>query len=169
MTATNVYLQSGYAWRAGTRLKADATLVGREIDALGGEQAQRDDVIAAGVGGAGELAKCFTQDAGEAAQKRWQDEADYVMRSLIPVIVNTRTEEERPIDQRVWVPLYAETSHAEDSGVYRRVAVITAPPLETPKPDRQMQAWVALMAWCDKYGDDPLFAPIIAAIDALKD
>lgn len=166
---TNVYLQSGYAWRTGTRLKADAAKVGREIDAIGGEMAARSAVIAAGVGGTGELAKCFTQDRNEAAQKRWEDEADYVMRSLVPVIVNTRTEEERPIDQRVWVPVYPQTGHAEDSGTYRRVVVDVGPRPTEAKPDRQMQGWIALMDWRDRYGNDPLFVSVVAAIDDLKD
>ena len=169
---TNVYLQNGYAWRTGTRLSADASAVGREIDAIGGETTARVNLIAAGIGGTGELAKCFTQDRDEAAQKRWEDEADYVMRSLVPVIVNTRTEEERPSDQRVWVPVFTETNHAEDVGTYRRVTELLPDDRMSDrptiaKPDRQMAGWVALMTWREKYGDDPLYAPIIAAIDAL--
>lgn len=164
---SNVYLQNGYAWRAGTRLKADATLVGNEIDAIGGETAARDDIIAAGVGGTGELAKCFTQDKDEAAQKRWEDEAAYILRALVPVVVNTRTEEEGPVDQRVWVPVYTETAHAEDSGIYRRVAVQLGPRATEARPDRQMAGWIALTGWREKYGDDPLYAPVVAAIDAL--
>lgn len=166
------YMLSGYAWRVGTRLSADATAVGRQIDAIGGEQAPRDDIIRAGVvelGGSGELTKCFTQDRDEAARKRWEDEADLVMRSLVPVIVNTRTEEEQPIDQRVWIPTYVETNNPEDSGIYRRVPLEVAPRPTEAKPDKQMRAWVALMAWLDKYGDDPLFAPIVAAINGLRE
>lgn len=163
------YILSGYAWRAGARLNADAAKVGHEIDILRGDRdlLPRDELISAGVGGTGELAKCFTQDPSEAAQKRWQYEADYLTRHLIPVIVNTRTEDECQVEQRVWVPTFVETADNADRGVYRRVPISTLPPSE--KPDRQMQAWIALMAWRDKYGDDPLFAPIIAAIDALKD
>lgn len=161
------YVLSGYAWRSGTRIDANAMLVGREIDALGGETARRADIIAAGVGGTGELAKCFTQDRDEAAQKRWEDEADYVMRSIIPVFADTRTEEEHPTEQRVWVPTYTETNHPSDSGIYRRVSI--EPTSTEARPDRQMRGWVALMAWRDKYGDDPLFAPVIAAIDNLKE
>jgi hypothetical protein len=166
----STYLHTGYAWHTGARLKhVDAALVGKEIDTLGGEQTRADDLIAAGVGGTGELAKCFTQDRDEAAQKRWRDEADYVLRSLVPVVVNTRTEEEATLDQRVWIPVYKETNQVADSGIYRRVAIDLLPSTTEAKPDRQMQGWVSLMAWRDKYGDDPLYAPVIAAIDALKD
>ena len=166
---TTTYLHTGYAWRYGSRLhSADATLVGKEIDMLGGEMAKRDDIIAAGVGGDGELAKCFTQDRDEAAQKCWEDEADYVLRHLIPIVVDTRTEDEHPIDQRVWLPVYQETNHTEDVGIYRRVPLdLTPRPTET-QPDKQMRGWVALMAWADRYGDDPLYAPIVAAIESLK-
>lgn len=168
MTTANVFLQNGYAWKSTFRIhNVDANKVGREIDAIGGETATRDDIIAAGVGGKGELAKCFTQDRDDAAQKRWRDEADYLMRHLVPVIVDTRTEEERPSEQRAWVPVYATTQRSEDSGIYQRVVAPNVLPPDT-KPDRQMAGWVALMAWRDKYGDDPLFAPVIAAIDALK-
>lgn len=163
------YILSGYAWRTGARLNADATKVGREIDVLRGDREllPRDELIAAGVGGMGELAKCFTQDMGEAAHKRWQDEADYLTRHLIPVIVNTRTEEEHEVEQRVWIPTFVETADNADRGVYRHMPISTL--LPEAKPDRQMRGWVALIAWLDKYGDDPLFAPVVQAIESLKD
>ena len=43
-------------------------------------------------------------------------------------------------------------------------------PRPTPPivPDREMEAWVALCAWRDRYGDIPLYQPIIDAMDALK-
>lgn len=185
--------QTGYAWREGTHIRGvNATLVGRQIDAIGGEQARRDDIIAAGVealGGTGEITKCFTQDRDEAARKRWEDEADYLMRSLVPVVVDYRTEEEAPIDQRVWVPVYTETRSAADSGVYRRVPLDLAvgagesagTALQTnttakgstssqkrERVDREMQGWVALMEWRERYGDEPLFASVVAAIESLK-
>lgn len=166
---SNMFLQH-YGWRSGTRLEADPTLVGREIDALGGELAKRSDLIAAGIGGAGELAKCFTQDRDEAAQKRWISEADYVMRSLIPIVIDTVTEEEVPIDRRIWLPVYTETNQPADAGMYRRLPIEIA--TEWPKaekPDKQLEGWAALMTWRDKYGDDPLYAPVVTAIDSLRD
>lgn len=168
---SNVFLQH-YAWRAGTFVSslnnADATLVGREIDALGKDTIKEDDLIDAGIGGQGELAKCFTQDRDEAAHKRWRDEATYVLRHLVPVIIDTKAEEEHAIDQRVWVPIYPETNRKEDVGVHRRVPIDVVPRPTEAKPDKQMQGWVALMAWVDKYGDDPLYTPIVAAIKALQ-
>lgn len=161
--------QSGYAWRPGARLRhVDATLVGREIDAIGGERVTHDELIALGVGGTGEIAKCFTQDRDEAAQKRWQDEADYLMRSLIPVVVNPRSEEEMSLVQRVWVPVYPQTNNTDDSGTYQRVPLAFEPLPPREKPDKQLEGWSVLMSWRDKYGDDPLYAPVIDAIDALK-
>jgi len=146
----------------------DANRVGSEIDAIGGTTTTQSDLIAAGVGGTGELAKCFTQDRDEAAQKRWRDEADYVMRSLVPVIVNTRTEEERPSDKRVWVPVYSETNDLADAGTYRRVTeVLPANRPTIAKPDRQLEGWAMLMEWREKYGDDPMYVMVIEAIDAL--
>lgn len=165
----NLFLEH-YGWVSGTWLKADATKVGREVKALSGDRSElpRPELIAAGVGGSGEIAKCFTQDRDEAAQKRWEDEADYLMRCLVPIIIDTQTEEEHSIDQRVWVPVYKQTGHAEDSGVYRHMPVVVSPLPPEPKLDPQMRGWVALMAWVDRYGDDPLFASIVAAVEALK-
>lgn len=171
---SNVYLQSGYAWRRSTRLsksEIDATRVGREIETLESVEGRRltdDDLIAAGVGGTGELAKCFTQDRDKAAHKRWKDEAAYVLRHLVPVIVDTHTEEETPLDQRVWVPVYTQTNHLEDSGVYERVPLVTDPLPVDPPPDRHMKGWIELLAWRDAYADDPFYAPVIEAIDRLK-
>lgn len=193
--------QAGYAWRDGTRLHhADATLVGHQIDALGDEQPQREDIVKAGVvelGGHGELTKCFTQDRDAAAHKCWEDEADYLMRCLVPLMVNPQTEDEYIVPQRVWVPLYSQTNAPGDAGVYQRattefwsapdVALTEAsdvdmslvtplaivedvrpgPPQKRERMDKQMRGWVALMEWRDAYGDDPLYAPVIAAIDKL--
>jgi hypothetical protein len=162
--------QSGYAWCVGCRLThVDATRVGHEIEAIGDDTVARDDIIAAGIGGNSELAKCFTQDRDEAAHKCWESEADYMMRSLVPVIVDPRTEDKQPINQHVWMPVYQETRDNKDAGVYRRmsIAVQELLPPDT-EPDRHMRAWTALMAWRERYGDDPWFAPIVAAINALE-
>jgi hypothetical protein len=162
------FFQSGYAWRSGSRMHhIDAVKVGREIEQIGSETISRDDIIKVGIGGTGELAKCFTQDRDEAARKRWDDEADYVMRSLIPVVVNPRTEEESSVNQRVWLPVYTETQRDNDSGMYRRVPLTIDTLPADGKSDKHMRGWIELTKWRDKYGNDPLYAPVIAAIDAL--
>ena len=161
------FFQTGYAWRPGTRLTADAGQVAKEIEAIASEDGiNRADIIAAGLGGDGELSKCFTQDKDEAAMKRWQDEADYLMRCLIPVVVNPREEVEYTVNQRVWVPIYTSSYHHEDAGRYTRVPVLEAPP-PTAMADPRAEAWDTLLSWRELYGNDPRYRPVVEAIDRL--
>lgn len=42
-----------------------------------------------------------------------------------------------------------------------------APPPSGIVPDRDMQAWLSLQRWRERYGDIPRYAPVVAAMDAL--
>ena len=187
----------GYAWTEGSRMKGDPDAVADALitlkDPMGrvgvdamkqawrkGNAALRETM--------GNEAHCL--DIGVEAQ------VYKIFRSLEYQVVNVRTEDTAP-GGRVFRTVH-EITHdpdaptrqfvhvASDTISLGRLSAYQLPPTPpTPAPaaspsatralmppvprDREMEAWVALLAWRERYGDVAMYAPVLAAIDALRD
>lgn len=167
---SNVYLEAGYAWRDGARLNADPNAVGKEIAALRDESG--NVAVPAVVDSAREAASAmhplFEWDDARAAQLQREDRARYILRSIVPVVVNTRTEEEEVLPRRLYVAAYRGSHDMDDAGIYRAIPLVVGDPADAPAlTPEQERGRDVLRRWADSYRDDPFFARVVAAIDAL--
>lgn len=192
-----VYIQAGYAFRAGARLKQglDANKIGEEIAALRDERSviPAPAVVEAARPEASAMHDHFEWDDTAAADQWRLDQARYLLRSIVTVYADTRSEEEIVSQQRVFVARYPDGNDAEQAGEYQMIAVQTAPALPTPRrvieraapvepvsnavflapppaalltPERE-RALHTLRTWANAYGTDPYFAGVVAAIRLL--
>lgn len=183
---TPVYIQAGYAWRAGARGLGhlDPNAVGHEIAAL----RDRDGVIAAPavVERAQQhhsaMHSYFDWDNNVAGPKWREEQARYLLRQVVTVVADPVTEDEIPTEDRAFVALYTEDQ--ERPRQYQMptartvmvrptpdappapVLVVTSPPAVTASPERA-RATETLRKWAASYQDDPYFAGVVAAIRAL--
>ena len=72
-----------YEWKSSSRMKADATAVGNELEALGKEITPAAVVAAARKNKRGELHKCFDWNDTTAAEKYRLDQARYMLRMIV--------------------------------------------------------------------------------------
>jgi hypothetical protein len=197
MTSTPVYIQAGYAFKPGMRIKSDLdpNAIGHEIAAL------RDDAGVVEVDAVVDAARLdksamhahFTWDNTVAAESWRKDEARYLLRSIVPIYADTRTEDEHVSPQRAFVALYEETNDQDRAGKYQMLtvrtdarpprprpavietapaepiepAVFLAPPAAAMLTEQRARALATLRKWADAYGDDPYFAGVVAAVRAL--
>lgn len=192
---TPVFIQAGYAFRAGARLKStlDANAVGREIAALRDSESvvRVASVVDAASKATSAMHEHFTWDDSEAARKCREDEARYLLRSIVPIYADPRTEDEHTSPVRVFVARYTDTQDDASVGEYQMRTVQTAdrpvtaepaqedapqalqraiyiapPPVAALTPERE-RAMQSLRRWADAYGRDDYFAGVVAAIRSL--
>jgi hypothetical protein len=194
---TPVYIQAGYAFRPGSRIKAelDATAIGNEIATLRDEQGivKVDAVVDAARPTQSAMHLHFTWDDDIAAENWRRDEGRYLLRSILPVYADAQTEEEYVAPRRAYVAVYSETNDSDRAGEYQMLtvrtdvprarpaivkteapateddtqAVLLAPPPAQLLTPERERALGTLKRWADAYGDDPYFAGVVAAIRAL--
>lgn len=193
--STPVFIQAGYAFRQNARIPQglDADAIGRELEQLAGERG--DARYAAVVEQARDLQSAmhayFEWNDTAAAEAHRIDSARYLVRSIVPIVVNPQTEDEYIAQTRVFVSRYVETGNSrEDAGIFERRpvtrtslrlmvrtgeqepdahGVIISKPIERANTEKRTGALATLRKWADAYGRDPYFAGVIAAIRAIED
>ena len=193
-----VYIQAGYAFRQGARLKQglDANRIGEEIAALRDERSiiPAPAVVEAARPETSAMHDHFEWDDTAAADQWRLDQARYLLRSIVTVYADTRSEDEIVSQQRVFVARNSDGNDTDQAGEYQMIAVQTAPDL-TPRPRATIErsapperapnavylapppaalltpererALQTLRTWADAYGTDPYFAGVVAAIRLL--
>lgn len=194
--STPVFIQAGYAFRKGARLPdgLDANAIGSELEALtdADGQGRYEAIVERARTDDSAMHTYFEWDDTEAARLQRIDAARYLARSVVPVMVDPRTEDEYVAQTRAFVSRYVETGNSrEDAGVFERPAVlrpamrlvvqtraglppeergvVITPSLERANTEGRAKALEALRKWADAYGRDPYFAGVVAAIRALGD
>lgn len=192
-----VFIKAGYAWRQGMRHTSalDANEVGNEIAALSDQsfsaivaRAQADDSA---------MHPYFEWNDAIAGEQWRVDQARELTRAIVIVVADVATETEHTTDQRAFIALYHGTNEQAGRFAPNEATAIpiklvvppahhaasndpvwTAPVREVFAPllrhipsaarsERQERAIKALRTWADSYQGDPLFAGVIAAINAI--
>lgn len=191
--STPVFIQAGYAFRQNARIPQglDADAIGKELERLAGERgdARYAAVVEQARSPESAMHAYFEWDNTAAAEAHRIDSARYLVRSIVPIVVNPQTEDEYTAQTRVFVSRYVETGNSrEDAGIFERRPVMRAPmrlvvrtseqtpdeygvviskPLERANTEKRTGALATLRKWADAYGRDPYFAGVVAAIRAL--
>lgn len=195
----NVYIQSGYAFRPGARISKDLDghAIGKEIAALRDEESEFTNakVVEAARPESSAMHTYFEWDNDTAGVLWREEQARYLVRNIVYVVADPRTEEEYPTDERAFISMNVVGTDAEQSGRYKVATVrtgtpqaftppavpkakpeapadepaaliITAPPAVLKTPERE-RALGILQRWAESYSDDPYFAGVVAAIRTL--
>lgn len=195
----NIYIQSGYAFRHGARLShnLDANAIGKEIAGLRDENGEftNADVVEAAKPETSAMHTYFEWNDAVAGDLWREDQARYLVRSVVPLVADPRTEDEFPAAERAFISMNVVGTDLEQSGRYKVATVrsgtpqaftppavpkakpepatdepaaliITAPPALLKTPERE-RALGILQRWAESYSDDPYFAGVVAAIRVL--
>ena len=158
-------IRIGYAWRNGARVKVDADIVGAELERLQDENGviTTGDVVAASEPEAAPLHPHFEWDDAVAADRYRDDQARYLLRSIVPLYADPVTEEEVRGD-RLYIAMRTITTGAGYDEAPGRYTIVTQ-----SAPDHiRSAAWAELKTWIERYGDDPVFAPVVIAIKSVE-
>ena len=194
---TPVFIQAGYAWKKEARIPTglDANKVGTEIAAITDERGEGKYAAVVDVASnpTSAMHTYFEWDDSAAAQAHRIDQARYLVRSVVPVVVNAHTEDEYTATTRVFVSQYVENDgKREDAGVFARrpvhhvpilriarsntlprdedpPAVVISVSLDRANTETRQKGLAALRTWAKAYERDSYFAGVVAAIRALKD
>lgn len=136
MTAA-IYFQSGYAFKPGARFKntLDPNAVMKEILPLRDEDGVVDveDVVDRARPTDSAMHDHFEWDDSIAADEWRKEQGRNLLRNIVPLIVNSRTEDEAPSTMRAFETMYAGTNDPVYAGKYKMVTVkYTADPVATP-------------------------------------